>query len=51
MGTLKLERQSLVIDAEAAQHGGLNVVDVNRVRDDIIWEVVGLCENFRARRP
>ena len=39
---LELERQPLVIDAEAVQDRGVHVVDVDRIFDDVVAEVVGL---------
>ena len=39
---LELERQPLVVDAQAVQDRGVQVVDVDRVLDDVVAEVVGL---------
>ena len=39
---LELEREPLVVDAQAVQDRGVQVVDVDRVLDDVVAEVVGL---------
>src|SRR4051794_35359558 len=41
ISALKLERHSLVIDAEAAEDCGVEVVDVDQVLDDVVAVVVG----------
>ena len=38
---LVLERQALVVDAEQVHQGGLEVVDVDGVLDDVVTEFVG----------
>ena len=38
---LVLERQPGVVDAQAVQDRGVQVVDVDRVRGDVVAEVVG----------
>ena len=38
---LEFERQFFVVDAEAMQHGGVQIVDVNRVLGDVVAEFVG----------
>ena len=50
------ERQAFVIDAEAIQDRCVQVVDVNRIFDDVVAEVVGLAvndsgPNAAARHP
>ena len=42
MAALELVRQLLVVDAQAVQNRGLQIVDVHRIRDDVVAEVVGL---------
>ena len=42
MAALEFEGQPLVVDAQAVQNGGLQIVDVDRVGDDVVAEVVGL---------
>ena len=39
---LELEGQAAVVDAQAVQDRGVEVVDVDRVLDDVVAEVVGL---------
>src|SRR5437868_5006736 len=39
---LELVREPAVVDAEAVEDGGIHVVDMNRVFDDVVAEVVGL---------
>ena len=42
VAALVLERQPGVVDAEAVQHRGMQVVDVHRLVDDVVAVVVGL---------
>ena len=42
MAALELVGQLLVVDAQAVQDRGVQVVDVDRVVDDVVAEVVGL---------
>ena len=42
LAALVLERQPLVVEAQQVQHGGVQVVDVDAVLDDVEAEVVGL---------
>src|SRR5690242_11676487 len=44
MTALKLIRQARVIDAEAVQDGGLQIVDVDRVFGDVVAVIVGLTQ-------
>src|SRR6188768_1704178 len=46
MAALVLEGQPLVIDSEQMQHGGMEVVDVNRRVDDVVGEVIGLAITY-----
>ena len=39
---LELEAQPPVVDAQAVEDRGVQVVDVDRVGDDVVAEVVGL---------
>ena len=39
---LELEREPRVVDAQAVQDRGVQVVDVDRVLGDVVAEVVGL---------
>ena len=39
---LELEGEPFVVDAQAVQDRGVQVVDVDRVLDDVVAEVVGL---------
>ena len=39
---LRLERQAAVIDAQTVQDGGIHVVNVNGVLDDVVAEIVRL---------
>ena len=39
---LVAERQPPVVDAEAVQHGGVQVVDVDGIARDVVGKVVGL---------
>ena len=41
-------REPLVVEAQQVQHRGVEVVDVDRVLDDVVGEVVGLAVD-RAR--
>src|SRR5262249_6943917 len=47
---LVLERELLVVDAEQVKHRGVEVVDVARVLDDVVTEVVGLAVDRPALR-
>ena len=38
---LELERELFVVDSHAVQYGCIDVVDVNRVFDDVVTEVIG----------
>ncbi len=42
MAALELEGQLRVVDAQAVQDRGVQVVDVDRIADDVVAEVVGL---------
>lgn len=39
--TLKLVKQSLVVDAHEVEHGGMEVVDVDGVFGDVVAVVIG----------
>ena len=39
--TLVLHAEAFVIDPEIVQHGGVEVINVNRVLDDVVGVVVG----------
>ena len=41
MPALEEERQPRVVDAQAVEDRGVQVVDVDRRRDDVVAEVVG----------
>src|SRR5205809_79005 len=34
--------QTAVVDAQAVEHGGVQVVDVDRIRNDVVGKIVGL---------
>src|SRR5579883_2990127 len=40
--SLELEREAFVVDAQAVQNGGVQVVHVDRLVDHVVAEVVGL---------
>ena len=42
VAALELEGQPGVVDAQAVEDRGVQVVDVDRVLDDVVAEVVGL---------
>src|SRR6202030_4157320 len=42
IATLVVEGELLVVDAEQVEHGGVEVVHLDRVFDDVVAEVVGL---------
>jgi hypothetical protein len=46
IATLKPIDQSLVVQAQQVQHGGLQVVDVDRIPDDIIAKVIRFAISF-----
>jgi len=48
MPPLVLERQSLVVDAEAVEHGGVEIVDVHRIGGDVVGKIVGLADGHAA---
>ena len=41
VSALELERQAFVVDAQAREHGGVQVVDVDGVFGDVVAVVVG----------
>ena len=45
---LELERQPSVVDAQAVQDRRVQVVDVDRVLDDVVAEIVGLAVDDAA---
>ena len=45
MAALEFECQPLVIDAEAMQHGRLQIMDVHRIADDVVAEIIGFAEH------
>ena len=45
MAALEFVGQLQVIDAQEVQNRGVQVVDVDRVRDDVVAEVVGLADS------
>lgn len=48
VAALGVEGEALVIEAEEVEHGGLNVVDVDRVFDDIETELIGGTDGLAA---
>jgi hypothetical protein len=44
VAALELEGQAGVVDAEAAQHGGVQIVDVHGIADHVVAVVVGLAK-------
>ena len=38
---LKLEREAFVVDAEEVENGGVEIVDMDRVLDDVVAIVIG----------
>jgi len=42
LAPLRAVREPLVIDAHQVQDGGIEIVDVHRVLDDVVAELVGL---------
>src|ERR1035437_1693937 len=48
IASLELKRQLGVLNAQAVQDGGLQVVDVDRVFQNVVTEVVGLAQNEAA---
>ncbi len=55
VAALEAVGQPLVVDAQAVQDRGVQVVDVDRLLGDVVAEVVGLavdrCPASRRRRP
>ena len=39
--SLELDREAFVVDAKAVQNCRVDVIDVHRIRDDVVTEVVG----------
>jgi len=46
VSTLKTVNQSLVVQAQQVQHGRLQIVNMDRVTDDIIAKVIGFAISF-----
>lgn len=46
--TLEFDRQTQVVYAEQIENGGVEIVDVHRVADDVVAEIVGLAVNKTA---
>src|SRR5215471_16408098 len=56
VAALELEGQPFVVDAQAMENRGLQVIDMNRVRDHIVRVVVGFsernpCSDAAASQP
>ena len=56
IASLVAVRQSAMVDAQAAQHRRMEIVDVDRILDDVVREVIGLAErdaglDAAAREP
>ena len=51
MTPLELERQPLVIDSQAVQDSGLNIVDMHRVGDNVVGVVVSFSMRNSAFDP
>lgn len=52
VGTLKFDRESLVIDAQLMQNRGAEVANVNRIANDVVTKIVrerGLSERGQSR--
>lgn len=45
IAALEAVRQSFVVDAQAMQNGGIEIVDVHGIFDDVVAEIVGFAVN------
>src|SRR5438067_204899 len=45
IASLEAERQSFVVDAKAMQNRGIEIVNVNRIANDVVAVVVGFAQD------